>query len=93
MILLASSLGTLPAGIGKRLWVTVQVGPEGTLRQLIERALDQVSALVADKFTSSPKEEKLAICFNGLNDKGCAYALPIPVAVKRREIQPADNLP
>ena len=77
-------LGILPAGPGKTLWVTVQVGPEGDLRQIVERGLDRMSEIVAEKFTESHEGEIFAVCFNGFNDKGIAYALPVPVEVKRR---------
>ena len=43
-----------------------------------------MSEIVAEKFTESPEGEILAVCFNGSNDKGIAYALPVPVEVKRR---------
>ena len=77
-------LGILPAGPGKRQWVTVQVGPEGDLRQIVERGLDQVNKIVPQKFTRDPEGEIRAVCFNAFNEKGAAYALPLPVKVQRR---------
>ena len=69
IILLGLSWAYFPQAPAKTLWVTVQVGPEGDLRQIVERGLDRMSEIVAEKFTESHEGEIFAVCFNGLMTK------------------------